>query len=319
MDTAFERLIGLFKDSSHRLLKFSKDADALFLSYAAYFNIRVKLCRDAGKIHDGARAGACPWRLGMLSAALTLWDLAWEQSAEKPDASPITIDVNVVERAFGLLEILESIPALLAGEESSAVFSEHVVRERPVGPTDEEALAARMTRNRKPDFSFPERAQQSDLKDSDFARRLLLRAKPVQGCVNQFQTPARMVCQIVNAKDAREMTAKPTLADARRIMGAIPEALGKFDEENDVLGVTVPPQGSATEPWSKALAEYANITADDLRHHLDTRAACPSKHGTAGREAHMAAKRPRIDGAGAEEETAGGPATQGPAIGDTVP
>ena len=55
---------------------------------------------------------------------MALWDLAWQQSAPpvNPEA-PVLIDADVVARAFGLLEILESVVAIMAGKEESSAFS----------------------------------------------------------------------------------------------------------------------------------------------------------------------------------------------------
>lgn len=78
LELAAERLTEVFS-ADHRVLKFSSDAQQLFKSYQAYFNILVAEARRDEDIGYGAQMGACPWKLAILSAALMLWDISWEQ------------------------------------------------------------------------------------------------------------------------------------------------------------------------------------------------------------------------------------------------
>ena len=68
----------------HRELHFNLEASLAFQSYSAYFNILVAQAWEDEDIGQAAQMGACPWKLGMLSAALALWDVAWEQYEEQP-------------------------------------------------------------------------------------------------------------------------------------------------------------------------------------------------------------------------------------------
>ena len=62
----FEHAAGKLADffsHSHREIDFNTDAKMLFLSYCAYFQIRVAQKREGGDIDGGAQLGACPWKL----------------------------------------------------------------------------------------------------------------------------------------------------------------------------------------------------------------------------------------------------------------
>ena len=56
------------------MVNFTSSAKKVFLSYRAYFQIVVAQCREEGDIDKSAQVGACPWKLGMLAAALALDD-----------------------------------------------------------------------------------------------------------------------------------------------------------------------------------------------------------------------------------------------------
>ena len=60
--------------------------------------------------------GACPWKLAMLASAITVWDLMWEHTTAPADPlAAISVTEDAVTRAFGLLEILESVVCILGG------------------------------------------------------------------------------------------------------------------------------------------------------------------------------------------------------------
>ena len=61
----------------HRQIGLTPDARGAFLSYATMYNIKVKTARDSDDADAGAEWGIAPWKLGMLSASLLLWDILW--------------------------------------------------------------------------------------------------------------------------------------------------------------------------------------------------------------------------------------------------
>ena len=68
--------------SPHRQIGLTPDARGAFLSYATMYNVKVKTARDSDDADAGAEWGIAPWKLGMLSASLLLWDILW--GATKP-------------------------------------------------------------------------------------------------------------------------------------------------------------------------------------------------------------------------------------------
>ncbi|CAE7254019.1 unnamed protein product [Symbiodinium natans] len=178
---AAQRLTEIF-EQEHRVLEFSESGKQLFKSYSCYFNIMVAQAREDGDVGQGAQMGACPWKLAML--ALALWDLAWQQSAPpvNPEA-PVLIDADVVARAFGLLEILESVVAIMAGKEESSAFStfneaDSAERKRKRPMADEDQLALALTgQSSNKDQDWQPKAQHTGLPDTKFYRRLLLKAE----------------------------------------------------------------------------------------------------------------------------------------------
>ena len=66
----------------------------------------------------GATLGAAPWKLAMLTGALALWDVMWDQEEQVVPASngDVPIGGRTVERAFGLLEMIDSNECIMAGK-----------------------------------------------------------------------------------------------------------------------------------------------------------------------------------------------------------
>ena len=61
----------------HRQIALTNEALGAFMSYATMYNVKVKQARDSDDADAGAEWGIAPWKLGMLSASLLLWDILW--------------------------------------------------------------------------------------------------------------------------------------------------------------------------------------------------------------------------------------------------
>ena len=72
----------------------------------------------------------------------------------------------------------------------------------------------------------------------------------------------------------------------------MPEKVGKWSAEEDVLIMVIPPREDITEPIRLAYKKFANVTIEELMTHVSP--AMKSKRGTAGREANASkAKKAR--------------------------
>lgn len=197
IEKAADRMITKFAQS-HRKIVLSDAGKKAFASYAAYFNIAVHQAREQEDVDSGATYGACQWKLAMLSAALLLWDIQWGQAAVDPpaDDSELEIPKSTVDRAFGLLELLNSIEAMMAEKvkEGTSWYS----KTNNVGGAASASNA---------DFNYDPAAQATGLKDSEFARRLLFRLTPFPNHVsaeanlkNKYVMEKGDVYKIVTAK-----------------------------------------------------------------------------------------------------------------------
>ena len=65
----------------HLKLTLSEEAQEYFDSYQAMFNIRGEQLRSGHDADASAEKGISPWKIGMLSACLYMWDVLWEQDA----------------------------------------------------------------------------------------------------------------------------------------------------------------------------------------------------------------------------------------------
>ena len=265
LELAAERLTEAF-GADHRVLKFSPEAQKLFKSYQAYFNILVAEARAAEDIGHGAQMGSCPWKLAMLSAALMLWDISWEQHDGLPQGSlqqgEIEIPESVVFRAFGLLEILESIVAILAklshgGTSAFSTVTSAEEAEQKKAAQAEAALDAEM-KGQGPDKHWEPRAQFTGLWDTEFFRRLLQKAELVSG---EYVVKSQKVYCVARRTDKLKSTL--TLKDFRTLASAAPSALVRFDREADCLLFTLPAEPAPD--FESCLLTYANISTAALR------------------------------------------------------
>ncbi|CAJ1432829.1 unnamed protein product [Effrenium voratum] len=273
---AAERLASFFAHD-HMEMEFTTEANQLFKSYCTYFNILVAEARSEQDIGLGAQMGACPWKLGMLSGALMMWDISWEQAdvPVSPTGGIIKIPASVVARAFGLLEILESIVAIMAGRGASSAFSSvHAAAEaaRKKDASDEDALTA-MLAETKPDGNWEPRAQHTGILDTVFFRRLLTKGERSKEDGEVYIVRSRSVYNVQRNKDTVERSL--TLADFRTLAKAVPSLLGQFDAPTDSLRFRLPLEPD-TE-YEDLLVKCANITSEALRSLLQECAAQKKK------------------------------------------
>ena len=110
------KLVAAFK-KEHRDMDFDSKAKGAFLSYAARFQIKVKQNRDKNNSSAAAEAGAAPWKLGMLSAMIFLWDMMWRDGeAAEAAAVPLLIAEEQVHRAYALLEVFNAVSEGFRGD-----------------------------------------------------------------------------------------------------------------------------------------------------------------------------------------------------------
>ncbi|CAK0867749.1 unnamed protein product, partial [Prorocentrum cordatum] len=168
-------LVAAFK-KDHCDMDFDSKAKGAFLSHAARFQIKVKQNRDKNNSSAAAESGAAPWKLGMLSAMIFLWDMMWRDGeardggtgqAAEAAAVPLLIAVGQVHRACGLLEHFNAASEGFRGDGDAP------------GPGKEQ---------RRADFNLEPRAQEFAFLDSDAARRILLKGAAVRdGPDDQFK------------------------------------------------------------------------------------------------------------------------------------
>ena len=99
----------------HRVLELTEDAQGEFHGISTLYNIRVKCSRDALDADGAAEWGTSPWKLGMLSASLLLWDVMWGEGVPE-----WKVTQKHVQRAFKLMQILDAIRDGFRGTDASA-------------------------------------------------------------------------------------------------------------------------------------------------------------------------------------------------------
>ncbi|CAE7248230.1 unnamed protein product [Symbiodinium sp. CCMP2592] len=263
LEAAASRLADAF-ELDQRELRFTDDANLAFQSYSAYFNILVAQARQDEDIGQAAQLGCCPWKLGMLSASLALWDIAWQQS-EAPVADqtqPVLVTVNVVSRAFGLLEILESIVATMSGHSGTTAFTSvaaaaEATRKRK--QSDEDHLSAQLQQS-SPDRSWDPQAQHSGILDTELLRRLLMKAEK-DSDTGPYIVKSRAIYNVARQKDK---LAKPlAVSDFRSLARAVPTTLGSYDESKDCLILAFPKDNN--DEFDIALLDHAKISSSALQ------------------------------------------------------
>ena len=262
---AATRLTKVFH-TDHRVLRFSEEAQKLFKSYQAYFNILVVEARGDEDVGHAAQMGACPWKLAMLSSALMLWDISWEQqdgsTQESLQQGELEIPASVVSRAFGLLEILESVVSIMAksahgGTSAFSTVTSAEEAELKKAVQAEAALDAQL-KEQRPDRHWEPRAQFTGLWDTDFFRRLLQKAEQASG---EYVVKSQKVYCVARRHDKLSQTL--TLKDFRTIAAAAPSTLARFDSQKDCLSFVLPAE--PTPEYESTLLAYANISTAALR------------------------------------------------------
>lgn len=254
-----DRFMNLVKASEtlpHRELQLEPDAVGEFLGLCAMYNIKVKCSRDKCDADGAAEFGTSPWKLGMLSASLVLWDLMWSSLPFPVADSFWLVKRTHVQRAYKLMEILDSMRQAFQGScgaevapplaiEPSSHHSERVGEDRDVpGVTSVRGLLG-----------------------TKFVRRILCRAAQQED--GDYISYAYDAFKIFSAKE-RSGFGKIGVNQFREVARACPPTLGKYVEAKDALIFQL---SSGDENLSIALRGFANTTVEYLRSELTKRAA----------------------------------------------
>jgi hypothetical protein len=95
--------------SPHMNLEFSEDAAQWHTSYQGGLNVQSHVAREKGDTMSGARMGAAPWQIGVLSGCLLVYEIfAGVYSAEQLEARSLRITADHLKRAFALMKIAGS-------------------------------------------------------------------------------------------------------------------------------------------------------------------------------------------------------------------
>ena len=202
----------------------------------------------------------------MLAGALTLWDIQWGQAATVPasDKSDVFVPKETVERAFGLLELLNGIEAVMSQkiDKGSNCYSDAT---EPV-----QASSSNEDCNYDPAIS-----QQTGLKDTELARRVLLRLKPhqtaeddiTQGDMQEYAVDRHDAYKIINTKEAKDGKKNPSASEFR-----------SFGEKFKTLGLgfcrgekwivrwpTTETSQEDQEAFADSLNKFANVSIKTLQ------------------------------------------------------
>ena len=98
--------------SPHMNLEFSEDAARWHVSHQGGLNVQSHVAQEKEDTMSGARMGAAPWQIGVLSGCL-LVILVYEifagvYSAEQLEARSLRITADHLKRAFALMKIAGS-------------------------------------------------------------------------------------------------------------------------------------------------------------------------------------------------------------------
>jgi hypothetical protein len=184
-----------------------------------YYNILVKKARDAFDADTSAENGVGPWKLGMLSAALLLWDILWSVVVVEFREQKLLVKAEHVERAFMLLQIQDGL--------------RNAFRELK-GP---EGAKTSVSQGR--DFEGLDAT--GCVKHTELVRRLLTRAS--RGSSGEgFQVHSKQIFRIF--PKAEKSNVKASVFLFRKLAGQCPETIGSFDVQNDCLQFALPPPRS---------------------------------------------------------------------------
>ena len=215
----------------------------------------------------------------MLCAALTLWDIQWEQSDQeiKADEAPIDISEGVVTRAFGLLELLLSIEQKLSKKvtQGTSLFCKSETRGAP------EKMPA--------DFNFEPKCVDLDgVMDSDMARRLLMRLKASDADPQEYVVHKNEIFKVLSTPE-RQTGLKFSIVHFKAIARRCPKELGFWSD--DTLAVKFPDDAETDDKviaCETALEGFANVKMQKLRSEINIKAS--EKRGAAGRESRAKKK-----------------------------
>ncbi|CAL1166838.1 unnamed protein product [Cladocopium goreaui] len=108
LGSAVKRVTDYFA-SPHMNLEFSEDAAQWHTSYQGGLNVQSHVAREKGDTMSGARMGAAPWQIGVLSGCLLVYEIfAGVYSAEQLEARSLRITADHLKRAFALMKIAGS-------------------------------------------------------------------------------------------------------------------------------------------------------------------------------------------------------------------
>ena len=251
----FEALVSHTKTKAHRVLVLDDGAMGEFSGLCTLYNIRVKVARDASDADGAAEWGTSPWKLGMLSASLLLWDVMWGVGV--PDW---TVTRGHVQRAFKLMRILEAIRHAFRGR----------IELEDIGAPQQMAIEWQGGETLGDERNFPGVTPVQGTTHTKIARRILAKSnKSAYVGEGEFIFRALDSFRLFTAKEKGSM-GKVGTAEFREVAKAAPSGLGRFDAEKDAFVFTLP----CTDVERDALRSFANTSVDYLRGILKKRQQC---------------------------------------------
>ena len=117
--------------------------------------------------------------------------------------------------------------------------------------------------------------------DTELARRLLLKGNASEDVPCVVHVHARQIYSILTLEErGDEGFKKPRINEFRSLCTSVPQAIGAFKPDEDLLVITMPPGGyDVPEEFADGLLKFANMTCAELRQ--STKAADCRKAGTA--------------------------------------
>ena len=121
LQSSSQRVMNYF-DTPHRCIELTTAARSTFESYMGAYNVKGHMLREAGDVHGGARLGAAPWQLGMLAAALCVFDIftgRYEGTTELTEKA-IRVQAEHIVRGASLLGVVHKLKevALLTADDA---------------------------------------------------------------------------------------------------------------------------------------------------------------------------------------------------------
>ena len=243
----WESFVKLGKHMPHRVIEFSERARGVYLGYQTVFNIKVKQARDDGDVDQGAELGAAPWKLGMLSASLLMWDILWGDVTPHYREETWLVEISHVRRAQKLMTILQGIQSGL--------------REKGAPDGQEDNTVAEAATDGDKDLAGCPVVEGA--KTTEIVRRILSKGQP-GSAPREYMTHTTRTFSLFSRKEKqdRHLTGF-NVYKFRDICKAMPPALGRFDPEKDCFVFVLPILGS--NDFSTALKATANTTLPVLQ------------------------------------------------------